>query len=72
MWFCIMGALLCSSPLTPAAFSVPGPLSYAPQVSTYNYAWNYAAYWGVPILGAGWGAQTFTFGAPLEQRGFTW
>ena len=66
MWFCIMGALLCSSPLSPAAFQVPGPLSYAPQVSTYNYAWNYAAYWGVPILG---GPTSFAF---LQERGFTW
>ena len=44
MWFCITGMLLCSSPLSTAAFQIPGPLSYAPQVSTYNYAWNYAAY----------------------------
>ena len=65
MWFCIMGALLCSSPLSTAAFQVPGPLSYAPQVSTYNYAWNYAAYWGVPILAP----NSFAF---LQERGFTW
>ena len=66
MWFCIAGALLCSSPMSMATFQVPGPLLYAPPMRTWNYAWNYAAYWGVPILGT---PDHFTF---MQERGFTW
>ena len=51
MWFCIAGALLCSSPMSMATFQVPGPLLYAPPMRTWNYAWNYAASLGCADTG---------------------
>jgi hypothetical protein len=69
MWFCIVGALMCGDPGT---FQIPGPLSYAPRLGIYSAAWNYAAYYGVPILDAQRG-MIFALDLPeLHQRGFTW
>jgi hypothetical protein len=45
MWFCILGALACG---TSATLHIRGPVGYAPSDGT-NYAWNYAAYYSVPI-----------------------
>jgi hypothetical protein len=74
MWFCLVGALLCSYP---GGLYIPGPLSYAPS-SRSSFGFYYASYYGVPILGGNPLGLTFllereTSGAPIAQhRGFTW
>ena len=74
MWFCIMGALLCSDP---GGLYIPGPLSYAPS-SRSSFGWNYAAYYGIPVLSGNPLGLNFLFepevsGAPLtHMRGLTW
>jgi hypothetical protein len=50
MFHCILGALLASC-ASSGNITIPGKVGYAAPGQAY--AWNYAAYYGVPVLNSG-------------------